>query len=95
MNYIEPIKNQLDKKMHNLCLIFMTIGTPIESPRWMNYGGFNRDTKVLTIESTQTSKIFIEVETDFNFVKCNDFWQQFKEYRTAFLVNNYPTINPY
>jgi len=73
----------------------MTIGTPIESPRWMNYGGFNRDTKVLTIESTQTSKIFIEVETDFNFVKCNDFWQQFKEYRTAFLVNNYPTINPY
>tara|TARA_R110000868_G_scaffold312096_2_gene573039 strand:- start:3029 stop:3316 length:288 start_codon:yes stop_codon:yes gene_type:complete len=94
MNYIEPIKEQLDSNMHDHCVMFMLIGTPTESPRWMNFGEFNNETKVLTIESTQKSGIFFNIETDFDYVEVNVFWEQFKKYRTEFLSTNYPTINP-
>ena len=95
MDYITPIKEQLDSKMHDQCIIFMLIGTPSESPRWMNFGGFDNDTRVLTIQSTQRSGIFFNVETDLDFVEVDVFWEQFKKYRTEFLLANYPTINPY
>lgn len=95
MNYIEPIKNQLDEQMHKQCVAFMLIGTPRETPRYMNFGEFDDDTRVLTIESTQTSNVFFNVETSFDFVECHVFWEQFKEYRTKFLTDNYPTINAY
>jgi hypothetical protein len=95
MNYIEPIKDKLDRGMHNECVIFTTIGSIDESPRWMNFGGFDLDTKILTIQSTQRSRISFDVQTDFNFVEVHEFWAQFKEYRTQFLLDNYPTINPY
>jgi hypothetical protein len=94
MNYIEPIKKQLDSNMHDQCVMFMLIGTPYESPRWMNFGEFNNETKVLTIESTQKSGVFFNIETDFDYVEVNVFWEQFKKYRTEFLCKNYPTINP-
>jgi hypothetical protein len=73
----------------------MLIGTPQESPRWINFGGFDIDTKVLTIQSTQRRGIFFNVETEFDFIECDVFWPQFKQYRTEFLLDNYPTINPY
>jgi hypothetical protein len=95
MDYIKPIKNQLDEQMHNQCVAFMLIGTQRETPRYMNFGEFDNDTKVLTIQSTQTSKIFFDIETDFDFIEVDKFWVQFKEYRTEFLIENYPTINPY
>jgi hypothetical protein len=95
MDYIKPIKNQLDEQMHNQCVAFMLIGTQRETPRYMNFGGFDNDTKVLTIQSTQTSKIFFDIETDFDFIEVDKFWAQFKDYRTEFLIENYPTINPY
>lgn len=95
MNYITPIKKQLDSNMHDQCVMFMLIGTPAESPRWMNFEDFNMDTKVLTIQSTRRSGIFFNVETDFDWVDCEEFWAQFKLYRTSFLIDNYPTINPY
>jgi hypothetical protein len=95
MDYIKPIKNQLDEQMHNQCVAFMLIGTQRETPRYMNFGEFDDDTKVLTIQSTQTSKVFFDIETDFDFVEVDKFWEQFKEYRTEFLIENYPTINPY
>ena len=95
MDYITPIKEQLDSNMHDQCVMFMLIGTPAESPRWMNFGGFDIDTKVLTIQSTQRRGIFFNVETDFDFVEVHEFWAQFKEYRTEFLLTNYPTIDTY
>jgi len=95
MDYIKPIKNQLDEQMHNQCVAFMLIGTQRETPRYMNFGEFDDDTKVLTIQSTQTSKVFFDIETDFDFIEVDKFWAQFKDYRTEFLIENYPTINPY
>lgn len=91
MDYIEPIKEKLDFWMHKNCREFMVIGFPSESPRWFNFGGFNQDTKELTIISTQ-SKLGFKIPTDFDWVEVNEFWRQFKEYRTNFLVDNYPTI---
>lgn len=95
INYITPIRKQLDEQMHLQCGAFMLLGTPRETPRYLNFGEFDDDTRVLTIQSTQTSKIFFEVETDFDFIEVDVLWNQFKEYRTEFLVTNYPTINPY
>lgn len=93
MEYIAPIREQLDSNMHDHCVMFMLIGTPAESPRWMNFGGFDNDTRVLTIQSTQRSGIFFNIETDFDFVEVHEFWEQFKKYRTEFLLTNYPTIS--
>jgi hypothetical protein len=93
MEYIAPIRKQLDSNMHDHCVMFMLVGTPAESPRWMNFGGFDNDTRVLTIQSTQRSGIFFNIETDFDFVEVHEFWEQFKKYRTEFLLTNYPTIS--
>jgi hypothetical protein len=93
MEYIAPIREQLDSNMHDHCVMFMLVGTPAESPRWMNFGGFDNDTRVLTIQSTQRSGIFFNIETDFDFVEVHEFWEQFKKYRTEFLLTNYPTIS--
>jgi hypothetical protein len=95
MNYIDEIKDQLDENMHKQCVVFTLIGTPSESPRWMNFGGFDNESKVLTIQSTQRSGIFFNVETDFDFVEVHEFWEEFKKYRTDFLTDNYPTISTY
>lgn len=94
MNYIEPIKENLDYWMHKNCQLFMTIGTPSETPRYFNFGDFDKDTKELTIKSTQRNLGF-KIPTNFNRVVVDDFWRQFKAYRTEFLKENYPTINPY
>jgi hypothetical protein len=98
MDYITPIKNQLDKKMSEACLLYMTIGTPRETPRYYNFRHFDIDTKTLTIGSTQKQSLFFTIDlsdTNINFVDIDNFWQQFKEYRTNFLTNNYNTINAY
>jgi hypothetical protein len=98
IDYITPIKNELDEKMHELCFLFMTIGTPGETPRYYNFRHFDRDTKTLTIGSTQKRSLYFTIDlstTNINFIFSNDFWQQFKEYRTKFLLENYKTINPY
>lgn len=95
MDYITPIKSELDKNMHIHCGVFCTIGTPNETPRYYNFGGFDIETKVLTIASSQSSRLFFRVQTAFDYVDCTEFWQQFKEYRTKFLQENYPTISIY
>ena len=92
MNYIEPIRKELEENLHKQCVAFMLIGTPRETPRYINFGKFYMDTKVLRMESTQTSNIFFEIETPFKRIGANEFWEQFKEFRTEFLQNNYPTI---
>ena len=103
MDYITPIKNQLNKKMHEVCNIFMLIGTPRETPRYYNFGGFDDDTNTLKIKSTQNDNLFFTIDCkNLNYESLtfltsnkNEFWQQFKDYRTKFLLNNYPTINAY
>ena len=95
MNYIEQIKKELDEQMHLQCCAFMIMGSQRETPRYLNFGAFDFDTKVLTIKSTQTSNIFFNIETGFDYVEVDKFWEQFREYRTEFLLTNYPTINPY
>lgn len=97
-DYITPIKKQLDEKMHELCAIYMVIGTPRETPRFYNFRDFNIDTKTLTIGSTQKQSLSFEIDlskTDIDVIFVEEFWQQFKEYRTKFLLENYKTINPY
>ena len=94
MDYITPIKEILDYWMHDRCRKFMLIGFPNKSPRWFNYGDFNQETKELTIKSTQVNLGFT-IPTEFRFVVASEFWQQFKEYRTDFLLSNYPTIDVY
>ena len=94
MNYITPIKELLDKQMHNICVLFCTIGTPIESPRWFNYRKIDRELNTLTIGSTQRQALYFTIKADYfvEYVEVNEFWNQFKEYRTEFLQTNYPTI---
>lgn len=59
IDYITPIKNQLNEKMHEVCKTFMLIGTPRETPRYYNFGGFDEDTNTLKIKSTQNNNLFL------------------------------------
>lgn len=95
MDYIKPIKDQLDEKMHEACILYMTIGTPRETPRYYNFRDFDIDTKTLTIGSTQKQSLFFTIDmssTNIDFILLDDFWRQFKEYRTNFLQTNFDTI---
>ena len=100
-DYITPIKDQLNYQMQETCNMFMAIGTPRETPRYYNFGGFDEDAGILKIKSTQNDNLFFNIDCNglnydsLTFFPCDDFWQQFKEYRTQFLLENYPTINPY
>tara|TARA_R110000822_G_scaffold79597_2_gene190267 strand:+ start:46 stop:357 length:312 start_codon:yes stop_codon:yes gene_type:complete len=89
-NYITPIKNQLDEKMHEVCSMFMLIGNKRETPRYYNIDSL--DDGLLRIGSTQNSSLYFEIKTELNFINFDNFWQQFKEYRTKFLFENYPSI---
>tara|TARA_R110000803_G_scaffold68709_2_gene130780 strand:+ start:94 stop:453 length:360 start_codon:yes stop_codon:yes gene_type:complete len=93
INYIAPIKNQLDNQMHQVCNMFMLIGSPNETPRYYNYKSL--EDGILKIGSTQKNDLYFTVKTDFDFIDVNIFWQQFKEYRTEFLFYNYPSIEQY
>ena len=92
MDYIEPIRKELEENLHEQCVAFMLIGTKRESPRYINFRDFDMNTKVLRMQSTQTESVFFEIDTPFEIVDVTDFWEQFKEFRTEFLQNNYPTI---
>ena len=113
-DYITPIKEQIDENLHEHCLIFQTIGTPNETPRYYNIFNFCEKTKILTIASTQFRWINDEPEGCFFKIDCSgieayenvknkyqsdirmkkEFWDQFKTYRTEFLKQHYPKINP-
>ena len=94
MDYITPIKELLDKQMHNICVLFCTIGTPLESPRWFNYREIDTEEKTLTIGSTQRQALYFKIKADYcvHLIEVSEFWNQFKQYRTEFLQTNYPTI---
>ncbi len=95
MDYITPIKKELDEKMTAYCESFLKYNLKNETPRYFNFIEFDLDTKILTIGSTQKSYLKFEIQTDFRFVEVNIFWPQFKEYRTEFLKKNFKMINPF
>ena len=96
MDYIEPIKSELESKMHEVCLEFLSgKKQSLATPRYYNFGEFDNDSKVLTIQSTQYHLWEFKVQTQFNFIDVTEFWEQFKKFRTEFLLENYPTINVY
>jgi hypothetical protein len=41
-DYITPIKDQLDKNMHTHCFWFTKIGSQSETPRYYNYGDYDK-----------------------------------------------------
>jgi hypothetical protein len=89
--YIPAINEELTRKFNEVCNIYKIIGFKHETPRYFNFKGFDMDTKILKIGSTQTN-IFFEIQTDFDFIHSNEFWPEFKEWRTNFLKANHPTI---
>jgi hypothetical protein len=100
IDYITPIENQLNEKMHEVCNIFMLIGTPRETPRYYNLKDFEEienNSFIIEIISTLNHKLGFKFSTPENYpyIDFDEFWQQFKDYRTKFLLNNYPTINAY
>lgn len=95
-NYIAPIKRELEKGLHKIALNYTVNRDSIaKSPRWVNYKGFDDDTKVLSLQSTNYSSNEFEVQTDYPFVEIDEFWAQFKAFRTLFLETNYPNIRTF
>lgn len=99
-DYISPIREQLEEGMHKHCRFFMVLGSgESESPRWLNFGSQDVEEggRILKIASTQNGLIFFKVELPMSYphIFVDEFWPQFKAFRTEFLEKNYPTINPY
>jgi len=103
VDYITPIKDKLDENMHLHCSVFITIGSQLETPRYYNFREYDAENKKIKIQSTQTNRLFFWVDIsdqpqeyieqiEFMY-PVEDFWAQFKEYRTNFLKENYPTID--
>tara|TARA_R110002020_G_scaffold347551_1_gene561240 strand:- start:81 stop:422 length:342 start_codon:yes stop_codon:yes gene_type:complete len=94
IDYITPIKKQLDKEMHLACRYFLfTDGTNRESPRYFNIEDFKNG--LLTISSTLENDLYFNIKTNLKNIDFSEFWAQFKEYRTKFLIKNYSKINPH
>lgn len=98
MNYITPIKTALDIEMRSHCDAYLIYKRLYTSPRFYNFGDFDYDTRILTIQSTQNRDLFFKIDCkhlDVGFFDGSEFWQQFKEYRTNFLLDNYLEIDRY
>jgi len=97
MDYIKPIKTELDAKMHIECVATLGMNSHY-STRWYNVNNFDYDTNTLKIQSTQNRDLFFTVDCnhmDIGYFDSSEFWKQFKEYRTDFLLENYPQIDVY
>ena len=114
IDYIKPIKEKLEEKLHDVCKKFMLMGFPHETPRYYNIStktneqldcsifdiGKNDKQYYLYIGSTQTDRLWFRIKITPDYYKLlwktdGDFWEQFREFRTEFLIKNYPTIDPY
>ena len=96
-DYIKPIKEQIDKNLHEHCVRFInnypdriTLSRRLhDTPRWYNIHNFCEDTKTLTIASTQCYFIKMLEEPDPN--KTNQFFkidctdmQEFQDFDFSF-----------
>jgi len=100
MDYITPIKKELNENLHRISQEFMLIGMRRETPRYYNLKDYQKRVNnryLIQIFSTQNRELGFEILTpiDYPFIEFNEFWEQFKEYRTEFLFKNYPQIEQY
>lgn len=99
MNITEKYRKEFEDNLHQQCAVFVTIGSPSETPRYINYGEIQeKDGRFwLKMESTQVKHIYFYIqitEEEYNnyFDDTNEFWEEFREFRNDFLRKNYPTI---
>ena len=99
MDYIKPIKKELEKNLHQFCQVYMLMGNGgSESPKYLNIFEYDAFKNTLIIASTQKQSLNFTIHLNNkldDYVNFNDFWTQFKQFRTNFLIQNYPTIEPY
>ena len=97
MNYIEPIKKELEENLHKFSQLYILIGNGVnDTPRYFNLKMYDCMKKTLKIGSTQRNDLFfiIDIEDKLEmYIDTNEFWQQFAKFRTNFLLENYPTID--
>jgi hypothetical protein len=98
MDYITPIRQQLEEKMHQHCKAFIESKKGrTYSPRWYNICINNK--KIVIGSSQFNGKLFFEIDypVEYNVfdMDANEFWRQFREFRTDFLTEHYKTIQPY
>lgn len=96
-NLIYLLKGQLDKEMHEICKDFLYSDRNRYSPRYYNFGKINDDTGGVVIQSTEMPSLSFEVAADVNIFDFDPlkFWDEFKQYRTKFIKENYPEIKAY
>tara|TARA_R100000781_G_scaffold92092_1_gene57010 strand:+ start:5618 stop:5983 length:366 start_codon:yes stop_codon:yes gene_type:complete len=100
VNYITPIKKELDEHLHRISNEFMLIGMRRETPRYYNLKDYQErinNSYLIEIFSTQNENLGFKILTpiDYPLINFDEFWEQFKEYRTEFLFKNYPQIEQY
>lgn len=96
IDYITPIKKLLEIGLHSVSRSYSEGKKPLSnSPRWFNFGGFDSDTKELTLQSTLNSRIFFKINTGFDFIEVDEFWVQFRNFRTEFLEQHYTNIKTF
>ena len=99
---LEVHREALEKELHTHCKLFCTIGFPQKSPRWINIHDVEErefegaKQYFMVFMSTQTHLGF-EINISERFYKTSrykqaELWEAFKQFRTTFLVANYPTI---
>ena len=100
-DFISPVRTQLEEGLHQHCVTFMLIGTRRETPRYFNQGEIDWENQRFKIESTQNSNLFFWVDApdeDYLWARSTateEAWRQFRIFRTEFLLEYYPTIDPY
>lgn len=97
---LEKYKELIHEKLQEQCIVFCTIGSSVESPRWINIRDhIEEDGKyLLKFQSTQTTRIFFHIEVskeDYESSQEPFIWDEFKKIRTKYLEDNFPTINIY
>jgi hypothetical protein len=83
---LEPIEKQLTSLLTEYCKNYDGVKY-YKHPKFLNFGGFDLETKVLTIQSTQISSIKFEIITPFNYVSSDKFWYLFKEFRNELIYS--------
>jgi|TARA_R100000789_G_C2942523_1_gene132518 hypothetical protein len=109
-NFITPIVQELEEAMHISCKRYIRDYKETHytgphyrgySPRWYNLNEFYNESKMLRIQSTQWHDPIknphegFNIQTEFDWIDWDDFWIQFRNWRTNFLETNYPTIKSY
>ena len=97
---LEKYKEQLEDKLHQQCVVFCTIGSPFESPRWINIDEKYEDNGkyYFKFSSTNAGHIYFTIEVelvDYARFSIDNIWSEFKIFRTKFLEEYYPTIETY